>query len=112
MNNPNQKDCDEKKPWLCFHCKLAIDGMNKHGFQNQMTAFQQLFEIVSNSTNLKQKNKNDSIEIISTLIKMLGHSGRVDRIVLKTFNNQLRQCLNEEPSALKSWESLKNGIVI
>jgi len=112
MNKTNQGNCVEEKPWLCFHCQLAVDGMNKYGFQNQMVTFQKLFDKIISSIKLHQNQKDDSIEIISTLVKMLGHSGKVDKVVLKTFNNQLCQLFKEDSTILKFWDPLKSEIMI
>lgn len=107
----DQENCSEQKPWLCFNCQLAIDGMSKYGFQVQMVAFQQLHKQISDSIVLNQEQKKSSIEIISTIIEMLGHTGHINKVVLKSFSNQLRQLFQGDSSIFESWVLVESELM-
>ena len=100
----------DEKPCLCINCRLVLEGMKNNGRSDLITEFETLQKKVCNLDGYDEELRFDSIEIISSLMKQLGQTGRIERIVLKALDQEMNRCLSGQPDSLNLWREVKEKI--
>jgi ribosomal protein S19E (S16A) len=68
---------------VCVHCRVVMEGIEKYGLVDVACSIQSLYGRVMKINGMARETKSAIAEIIGSVLKQLGHTGIVERIVFK-----------------------------
>lgn len=98
----------DENPHNCVRCKVVWEGMEKYDLGAHISGFQHLYNKILNIEILDESKKYDMVEIIASIMKQLGQTGKIERVILKLFDKQMTEFLSEFEEVLDSWRALRN----
>jgi hypothetical protein len=84
----------DENPYLCIQCGLVIEGMEKNGYSDLVTEFQELREKICNLKDVDVHSRFDALEVISSIMKQLGKNGKIERIVFQALEREFKRSLS------------------
>jgi hypothetical protein len=100
----------DKSLSVCINCKIVLERIKNYGYSDLIIEFQKLQKKICNLDGFDVKKKVASMEIISSLMRQLAHTGKIENIVLKLFDNEMKKYFNNNINILNLWVKIKERL--